>query len=372
MIEFPTHIRVGLTTDGSPRIHRDGPCWRLENLSIGNGFHWQQTISVRLPGEIEIPSIPHLVINTLPVEEYLRCVVGSEMNPAAPVEFLKAHAIISRSWACRMIMHPNFTVNHACPMHGNRISTWEDAADHSDDPYDVCADDHCQRYQGIQTISDVASQAISHTSGMVLGDENGDVADARFSKCCGGKTELFSTCWQDTDLPYLRSVQDLYCDLSTFPASRRQLLLAGILKDYDLHSRDTDTLWGNWTAEISSAELRRKILDKYGVDLGEIKNVIPIERGPSGRIYSLAIEGDKDSITIGKELTIRRLLAKDCLMSSAFLPTVSSRRLLMRGRGWGHGVGLCQIGAARMAAEGFHCEDILSFYYPGTKILKLY
>ena len=393
-------IRVGITTDGAPHLRTmaDGTTL-LENQRIGCGFHWQRTLMTYLPGKVEAGG-PCLVINTLPIETYLRCVVGSEMNPAAPIDFLKAHAIISRTWVLKLLSEatagPSGAIHHCSASPGQapgligqlpppaaqllntdeisdrKFISWEDHEDHAADcGFDVCADDHCQRYQGLQPISHAAEQAIAETDGLVLVDADGNIADARFSKCCGGRTEIFSTCWQDLDLPYLHSIPDPHCDLSRLPETQRQTLLEGILKDYDLDTEDSTELWGEWQKEISSDSIRRMIMLKYQIDIGEVIALEPIERGPSGRIKLLRITGDRDAITIGKELTIRRLLARDCLKSSNFTAEVSDRRIRLRGRGWGHGVGLCQIGAARMAADGADFREILSFYYPGTIIQKL-
>lgn len=378
-------IRVGMLSSGTPRLEGH----RLLNLLIGNGFHWQREIAADLPGELTAEE--GQLVNILLLEEYLQNVVGSEMNPQAPIEFLKAHAVISRSWALRRIMkdpEEDKGIKRSEDKGKERIEIgWEDDADHSGDPFDVCSDDHCQRYQGRQPISGAALRAIEETRGVVLTDKEGKVADCRFSKCCGGKTEKFSACWQDRDYDYLPSQADSWCDLSDLSQDKRRALLGSILKGYDLES--ADETWGEWEIGISEEELRGRLRQIYGWDRGKLLKVETAERGESGRITSLKITAEEGTIIIGKELRIRQLLQADCLKSSAvwFRDVVRGTmyeghygdigrfcdgKLRLRGRGWGHGVGLCQIGAARMAAEGRSWEEILLYYYPNTIINKIY
>ncbi|MCM1377633.1 MAG: SpoIID/LytB domain-containing protein [Clostridium sp.] len=378
-------IRVGLHTDGPPRLRRDGDEWRLSNLLIGKGFHWQRKLEVVLPEEVSVLSNRNFVVNTLPVESYLLCVAASEMNPLAPKEFLKAHAIISRSWVMRRLSGREFVkANNDGKIKGALYKdiqgrdgqifiTWEDEADHHDDPFDVCGDDHCQRYQGRQSTPQATLNAIRSTRGIVLTDPNGGgIADCRFYKSCGGHTERFSSCWQNVDPEYLRSVPDKWCNLSSVEPTLRLSLLHRILKSYDLDTRNCNDVWNTWHRKISLEDVRLRILSTYGCDTGNISDIRVVERGSSGRIILLEFRGSRMSVIIGKELAIRRLLADNCLMSSAFSLTIRDEMLLLEGKGWGHGVGLCQIGAARMAAEGYSCNDILSFYYPGTIPFKLY
>lgn len=384
MREIP-RIRIGMPTSGEPIA--DGN--RLLNLLIGKGFHWQRTITATLPGSLRIYPERALAVNTIDIEEYLRSVVGSEMNPDSPTDLLKAHAVISRSWAMLRLQKEDGEKNGDCEPEEReeereqsapgkegratiRIWGWEDDSDHHGEGFDVCSDDHCQRYQGLQPISEAAREAIDSTCGIVLTDERGRIADCRFSKCCGGRTELFSSCWQDEDPEYLQSRDDRWCDLSDLPPSYRQRLLRSVLKDFDTDCREETALWGDWEARIGLDELRSRLIRLHSADPGEIKSVRPLQRGASGRIIRLLISGEKADIEIGKELRIRRLLAPDCLMSSAFTPSIEGDTLIMRGRGWGHGVGLCQIGAARMASEGKDWREILAHYYPGTEIRRLY
>lgn len=362
-------IKVGIPTQGEPRLERaEGGLTRLNNMLIGKDFHWQQCLSVLLPGRVEVIDTDEeckdtdagfSIINHVPLEIYLQCVVGSEMNPEAPIEFLKSHAVISRSWALGKIFktHPEDNVGRVETP--DCIIGWDDTSSHHS--FHVCSDDHCQRYQGIQSISSQAEEALSSTAGIVLTDSKGDVIDARFSKCCGGRTELFSTCWQDRELPGLESFPDSWCDVSHISARA----LRSVMKEYDLSTG----VGYSWTEEVSKAYIARNLKEKFGRSVGKILSLHPIESGPSGRIRLLEVIGEDGSLLLGKELWIRRLLSPSHLYSSAFDIEDKGEKIVLTGRGWGHGVGLCQIGAAHMALEGASFQDILSFYYPGT-VLK--
>lgn len=382
-------INVGIPTDGAPRIRHEDGLNIVENQLIGLGFHWQRSFISRLPGELyPIADGVFTLLNRVPLETYLECVVGSEMNPAAPLEFLKAHAIISRSWALGKIMrgrneHPQ-AMSESNPVSkpatnpelgpgsaqgkirdDGRIIDWQDESDHS--AFDVCSDDHCQRYQGVQPLSEAAAEAIRSTSGLVLLDKDGNLVDARFSKCCGGRTELFSTCWQDEERNCLESFEDPWCDLSGLSEEERGNLLQGIVKEYDM-----DNGGGyRWETEVDKKLIARNLKDKLGVDIGEISNMEVLERGASGRIKRLEIRGGDGRIQIGKELTIRRIFSTSHLYSSAFEWADKGNTFHLRGKGWGHGVGLCQIGAAAMALAGRGFRDILGFYYPGSRIAEI-
>lgn len=373
-------IAVGIPTFGQPKLVPVGPgLTRLENMLIGKDFHWQKSLEVLLPGRIEVISkgdsgkvIPgsnsednFSVIDHVPLETYLECVVGSEMNPAAPLEFLKAHAIISRSWAVGKVLGCHPEDDEGRRDDSNVLIGWDDTATHK--YFHVCSDDHCQRFQGIQPVSRKAKEAIDSTAGTVLIDTSGNILDARFSKCCGGVTEVFSTCWQDREMPGLESVHDPWCDLSMLPEEKRMKVLKGVLKDYDL-----STCGGfSWETEVLKSEIEKNLLKKFNRKVGKIISLHPVRRGPSGRISSLRIEGDAGELLLGKELWIRRLLSPTHLYSSSFEISNLGDRVRLKGRGWGHGVGLCQIGAARMALEGATCEEILKHYYPSASIGKI-
>lgn len=379
MVKSNIWIDVGIKTDGNPIVEKHNGFHILKNMLIGDNFHWQKTIEVHLPGDI-IPFNHSFcsdekvtgadknitLINRLPLETYLECVLGSEMNPSAPFEFLKAHAIISRSWALGKILniHPKDTEGRVNTH--NKTIGWEDTEGHKG--FHVCSDDHCQRYQGLQSINTNTLKAVSETSGEILTTQHGNIVDARFSKCCGGRTELFSTCWQSLKVDCIESFVDPWCDLSHLPKEDQYAILSSILKDYDLA---TEGYGFRWEAEISKSEVRNNLQTRFNRDIGEIIRLIPLHRGPSGRIDLLRIQGADGTLDFGKELWIRRLLSLSHLYSSSFEIEDFNSYFRFTGRGWGHGVGLCQIGAANMALHGFSYGEILSFYYPSSEIRSL-
>lgn len=367
-------ISVGIKTDGVPVMETFPDYTLVSNMLIGDGFHWQHTIEARLPGKVEPISGAGVesggadqritLINRLPLETYLECVVGSEMNPDAPTEFLKAHAVISRSWAFGKISgtHSSGSQGHvACP---DCIIGWDDTEGHNG--FDVCSDDHCQRYQGLQDISPQGRKAIRTTAGQVLVNPEGSVVDARFSKCCGGTTEVFSTCWQDEEKECLKSFEDPWCNLSELDEITRKALLSTVLKDYDIGA--TEGYGYRWTEDVDKSLIARNLRERFGRDIGEIKNIEPLSRGASGRIDKLRVTGSKGSFILGKELWIRRLLSESHLYSSAFDIEDRGDHFHLSGKGWGHGVGLCQIGAANMARCGHDYKSILAFYYPRARV----
>lgn len=370
------NVRVGIYTAGEPVISHSTDHLCIENALMGVGFHWQRAYRLMLPPDAvvassegkhtSVPSEEPTVIATLPAEAYLRSVVSSEMNPAAPLEFLKAHAIIARSWLLRQIERsagdrPDYTAG----TDDKRVIRIYDASAHSG--FDVCNDDHCQRYQGEEAVTERAAEVVRLTEGLVLTDAEGRTADCRYSKCCGGTTELFSTCWQDTDYPYLISQADPWCE----PLHQDDALEA-VLKDYDRQTTSRD--YYRWKRYVSAEGIASRLKEFTRRDIGDVKSITPLEAGPSGRVKLLRISGTAGDIEVGKELLIRRLLATDCLLSSAFtVERAGDGRdgFILHGRGWGHGVGLCQIGAASMAIAGHSAEDILAFYYPGTHIATI-
>ena len=361
---------MGIKTDGAPVLRKDGEFTVLDNMVIGDGFHWEKTIKVTLCGKIELLNPENRedkisLINTLPVETYLECVVGSEMNPEAPIEFLKAHAVISRSWVLGKILNLHTQDSDGRLNTDHCLIGWDDTSSHQE--FHVCSDDHCQRYQGLQNLHPTSLQAIKSTAHEVLISKKGNIIDTRFSKCCGGVTELFSTCWQPVEPDCIESIVDPWCDLSGYSPQSRRLLLSKVLKDYDL---STPGYGYSWEIEISKTEIERNLLEKFGRDIGKLVKVIPIHRSPSRRIDLIRLEGTKSYLDIGKELWIRRLFSSNHLYSSAFDIEDLGDKLKLTGRGWGHGVGLCQIGAANMAASGASYQDILSFYYPGSILTK--
>ena len=314
------------------------PSYVLHDVVIGIDFHWEQKRTLKFAGGLKfiVEGDKVRAVNLVGMEDYLLSVISSEMKSSAAPDLLKAHAVISRSWL---------------------MARMQDHSAH--DNFDVCADDHCQRYQGLtMAVGDKVRTAIDETWGQVLRYQ-GQLCDTRYAKCCGGKTELFSTCWEDIDYPYLQCVDDPWCDCEN------DAILAQVLNDYDQQTKD----FHDWTVRYEPAELAALVRERTGIYFGEILALEDIERGPSGRIKYLRIVGSKRSEVIGKELKIRRALSPSHLKSSAFsVERDPAGAFVLRGRGWGHGVGLCQIGAAVMAANGYDYRQILLHYYPGTHV----
>lgn len=333
-------IKVGILTAPHIEFEQKENTFVLKNVRIGIGFHWDRHEDQEFAGKLEIRDNAdgtQTAINTIDLEEYLCSVISSEMNANSPIELLKAHAVISRSWAIRAMQKPNH------------------------EGFDVCADDHCQRYEGLRRMNERAVEAVHATRGQVLmfGDE---ICDCRYYKCCGGKTEIWRTCWEDIDVPYIQSVT---CDYCKSPLPK---VLRLVLNDYDQETKD----FRDWKVSYTAEELSEIIRTKSGMDFGEIVDLIPLHRGASGRIDRLKIVGTKHTEVIGKELKIRLWLSRSCLYSSWFEVEKSIQNSVvsfqLSGHGWGHGAGLCQIGAAVMASEGIKYQDILAYYYVGSRL----
>ena len=347
-----------------PSLQFSAGSFTLYGVTIGVDFHWQRSRDLSYSGILEfiVEGDKITAVNKVDVEEYLLSVISSEMKASAGVEFLKAHAVISRSWVLSQIRDKRRSKAGANGMVDTpeKYIHWFDHEDHT--AFDVCADDHCQRYQGINmAVGDYVRQALADTCGEVLA-YGGNICDARFSKCCGGVSEVFSTCWEDEDYPYLQSVKDPFCDTSDAE------ILSQVLNDYDLETQD----FYRWEQRYTQEELSELICRRSGIDFGVVEDLIPLERGVSGRIKSLLVKGSKRTMEIGKELIIRRWLSESHLKSSAFEIRRECTDFVLEGRGWGHGVGLCQIGAAVMGARGYNYKEILAWYYPGAEIEKCY
>ena len=375
----------------------------LKGVTIGIGFHWQRTENQTFSGSLRLVRIGGQLqaINVLPVEDYLKSVISSEMKATAPLELLKAHAVISRSWLlCQIARRKDAQFGYRYEALGDHTAEggqtglkWYGRDDHA--LFDVCSDDHCQRYQGLtREISPRAALAVDLTRGLVL-TSGGELCDTRFSKCCGGITEAYSTCWDNKDVPYLQPVTDnpantaapcfdseeqaerfiLDAGADAFCNTRDRQLLAQALNDYDTETPD----FFRWRVEYSQAELSALVLKKTGRDLGQIADIVALKRGRSGRIWLLEIRGTKQTLRIGKELEIRRALSPSHLYSSAFTvrkhnpdPQGIPQTIELIGAGWGHGVGLCQIGAAVMASRGYTYRQILCHYYKNTQLDKFF
>jgi SpoIID/LytB domain protein len=370
--------------------HEDS-LFTLFNVTIGNRFHWERTEDQTFQGSLILQVRDDgtiTAINEISLEDYLISVISSEMSSAAPMEFLKAHAILSRSWLLAALDRKKKAKD--APKLAERlienekeVMRWYDRQDH--DLFDVCSDDHCQRYQGTTKIlSEQAEEAIHETRGMTITYQD-EICDARYSKACGGLTEEFDTAWDDKRIPYLESISDASIShhlIRTEEEARRWILsepeaycntkegalLEKILPDFD---RETKGFF-RWRVEYSREEMEEILREKSGFDFGTLKEITPLQRGPSGRISRLKIIGSKRSMVVGKELEIRRWLSRSHLYSSAFIVTVEGNRVIFHGAGWGHGVGLCQIGAAVMATKGFSAEEILKHYFRGVEIKKIY
>lgn len=347
--------------------NHDISTFTLFNVVIGINFHWQRFENQTFHGALKfvVDGDKIQAINILSVEEYLVSVISSEMNASAPLEFLKAHTVIARSWLLAQ--------------HGNH------------ELFDVCADDHCQRYQGlVRQTSTTVRTAVESTLGIVMMYDD-DICDARYSKCCGGATELFETCWEDVPHPYLIGKRDskerfTLPDLSqednarewimscpeSFCNTNDKTILSHVLNTYDQETKN----FYRWKVEYTEEELSLLIQRKTGIDFGIIEDLIPLERGTSGRICELKIVGSKHTETIGKELKIRHALSESHLYSSAFIVDKKQNGdkivFCLHGAGWGHGVGLCQIGAAVMGSQGYTFDEILEHYYPGVEFRQLY
>lgn len=372
----------------------------IKDVVIGVQFHWERKEKENFKGSLKLLRKGDKVtaINIINIEEYLKSVISSEMSAKSSMALLKAHAVISRSWLLSQIEQSKSKGNLTAAEKGMIVSDeevlrWYDREDHED--FDVCADDHCQRYQGITKIfTDSARKAVEETSGLVMkfGQE---ICDARFSKACGGISEAFENVWEGKKVPYLSRVidykfepEDFDTDLTKEQNSVKWIsgnpeaycntddkaILSQVLLHYDQETID----FYRWQTELTQAKIQELLKNKMGIDLGVILRMIPLHRGESGRIYSLKIEGSRKSITIGKELEIRRALSDSHLYSSAFIVETLDvvdgvpGKFLLRGAGWGHGVGLCQIGAAVMAEKGFSFDEILLHYYRGIDLVKIY
>jgi stage II sporulation protein D len=349
----------------------------IGDVTIGIGFHWERKERQVFRGTLRIVKREAglVAINDVSLEEYVTSVISSEMSASCPLELLKAHAVISRSWLWFPKANPRPASGSGSVSDSHEILRWYGREAHPD--FDVCADDHCQRYQGItKAFSPAAAEAVRATTGEFL-RYHGAICDARFSKCCGGITERYATAWEDVDIPYLTSVYDgpaqsrvvgaedwIRSTPSAYCNTNDPELLSRVLPGFDQETRD----FYRWRVAYTATELGALVKWKLGADLGPIRTLQPLARGPSGRIYRLKIAGERDYLVIGKELEIRRVLSRTHLYSSAFVIENDNGGFVLRGAGWGHGVGLCQIGAAVMANQGRSYTEILRHYYPGTVV----
>jgi SpoIID/LytB domain protein len=371
-------------------------CVELKDVVIGINFHWERKEDQQFKGGLKliVEDGKLTAINQIGVESYLTSVISSEMSATSSPELLKAHAVISRSWLLAQI-EKNKDLGAAAHYQStfktdDELIRWYDREDHT--RFDVCADDHCQRYQGIIRQNDAVAVAIEATRGTVL-EYDGKICDARFSKSCGGVTETFENCWEPVVHDYLTVLRDtpeendfedltdeataekwIRTDPPAFCNTHDKEILSQVLNDYDQETMD----FYRWHVTYAQQELSALITKRSGIDFGSIIDLIPIERGTSGRLIRLKIVGSKKTMTIGKELEIRKTLSTSHLYSSAFVVDKGAEvngvpeSFTLTGAGWGHGVGLCQIGAAVMSAKGYAYDRILLHYFKGAELVKRY
>lgn len=373
----------------------DGATFTLHEVIIGIDFHWQRTQQQTFSGELHLcmDNGKICAINCLPVEDYLLSVISSEMSSTSSLQLLKAHAVISRSWVMGKMKKSKGTESDTecetsvpyVPISSIPSSSaafalptyirWYDTQSHTQ--FDVCADDHCQRYQGIVNVNPMVCRAVEETCGEVLMYDD-EVCDTRFSKCCGGMMEEFQNCWQDEPKAYIVGKPDIIDDsrsvavVDAFCNTNDRQIISQVLNDYDQETAD----FYRWKVTYTQAQLSELVCRKSGVDFGTILSLEPVERGVSHRIVRLRIVGTKCTAIVGKELEIRKWLSETHLYSSAFdveqlMDDEGNIQFVLNGRGWGHGVGLCQIGAAVMGHLGYDYREILTHYYPNSEIHKI-
>lgn len=378
--------------------------FELKNVVIGINFHWERRENQRFEGALKFivekagAEVKITAVNVIAVESYLKCVISSEMSATASAELLKAHAVISRSWLLSSILHKT---ENAVPKHEHishsgdcrELIRWYERDAH--DAYDVCADDHCQRYQGItRATTNAVNEAIEATRAEVLMYNNA-ICDARYSKSCGGFSETFDTCWAPVHHPYLSGIadndiitDDFNPDLTmeeqaekwirssppAFCNNNDPVILSQVLNHYDQETTD----FYRWQVVYSQEEMANLLYRRSGIDFGSIVDLIPLKRGVSARIHALKIVGTKETMVVGKELEIRKWLSESHLYSSAFVVDKTGDKqglpeiFTLTGAGWGHGVGLCQIGAAVMGEKGYSYTQILYHYFRGSKLERIY
>jgi SpoIID/LytB domain protein len=391
------YIEIG---EGFEPSNEESDSFMIRDVLIGINFHWQQKQNQQFLGAIKFvkENGKLTAVNYLSVEDYLVSVISSEMSATSSIELLKAHAVISRSWLFAQMekkkeLDSQHKKNTSSFVSEDEIIRWYDREDHT--LYDVCADDHCQRYQGITKLyAHNAQTAIEETKGLVLVYDD-KICDTRFSKSCGGISENFENVWEPIEHPYLKAIVDYKfppdgyeLDLTieenavkwiksnppAFCNTNDERVLNQFLVDYDRNTKD----FYRWTIEYTQEEISELIARKTGIDFGEILDFVPIERGPSGRLIKLRVVGSKKTMTIGKELEIRKMLSENHLYSSAIVIEKKNiengvpKNFKIYGAGWGHGVGLCQIGAAVMSDMGYKFDEILAHYFKDANLKKIY
>ncbi len=373
-----------------------GASFVMRNMVIGIHFHWERAEDETFRGDLRLvcDGAGIMAVNEIGVEEYLKSVISSEMSAGSPMELLKAHAMTSRSWLVAMLERQKSKEKKEGGLRrttqtDDELIRWYDREDHA--RFDVCADDHCQRYQGVTKImSRTAREAVEETRGKFL-TSGGEICDARYYKACGGTTDVFASAWENQTVSYLQSISDAprpFAPIKTEREAARWLksepeaycntkdgkILRQILPSFDRETTD----FFRWRVEYKREELETILNEKSGFNFGTLMDIVPVQRGPSGRIIRLKIVGSQKTLIVGKELEIRRWLSKSHLYSSAFIveterdPEGIPLKITLIGGGWGHGVGLCQIGAAVMATKGKKAEEIVQHYFRSAELKKLY
>jgi len=396
------HLDTGGASFSGPKgvlqcVPLEGAVFSLDEVTIGIRFHWERQETQTFAGALILQADDRgtlTAVNELPLETYLASVVSSEMNALAPLAFLQAHVVASRSWLLAMLerrragVSPSGSKDRGRRGHGE-ILRWYGREDHG--RFDVCADDHCQRYQGLtKMVGGKAGEAVRATRGLAL-VHDAAVCDARYYKACGGITDCYENAWEDRTVPYLTSISDAphsFSPIRTEAQARRWVLsrpdcycntadatiLEKVLPDFDRETTD----FFRWEVSYDRKALEAILKKKSGIDFGDLQDMTPLERGPSGRIVRLRIAGSRQAVVVGKELEIRRWLSNSHLLSSAFVVDAVGGagelpdRFILHGAGWGHGVGMCQIGAAMMAHQGYTEEEILGHYFPAATLRRLY
>ncbi len=362
--DAPFEFAIGVEKREATRVscvprRQDSPFY-LHDIPIGRGFHWERHERLSYRGELHLFASRGdglTAMNRIPLETYIRSTVFSEMGPDLPDAFLAAQAVAARS-----------TVLATANRH------------HRGEGFHLCNDDHCQCYQGVLREPQVISPALGETEGEIL-VSNGRPVDARYAKCCGGVSETYEAVWGGEGHPYFISrpcgefeTADLTQEqnMQEFLSQRAPAFCNDELHAYPERWREES--YFRWQREYNASELQTLIEAKVGIEVGTVRELRPIKRGASGRILILEIVGSKQTLRIYRELEIRRVLFLSHLPSSCFIVETEGKgpdKFRLIGAGWGHGVGLCQLGAAAMAHKGRSKQRILEHYYPETKLFSI-
>lgn len=349
----------------------------LKSVIAGRGFHWAKHIEVKLAFKLEfsVREGSLLVINEMPIEEYLACVATSEMSAECPESYIEAQTIVARSWMLANVEQKHTYLG-----------------------FDVCNDDCCQRFQGVNNLTPHSKKAADNTRGQVLLYEN-EIVDARYSKSCGGVMEKFENLWENSPKDYMQNKSDSHNEFNVDLTKESELKTwvntvpksfcsPHYIKEEELHKYlghvDEQSKYFRWKVETTQEELVENIKDKLDIDICFVLLLIPIKRAGSGRILELEISyldsnNIKNTLIIYKDYEVRRVLHKMFLYSSAMtIDAINENdskyptKFVLNGAGWGHGAGLCQIGGIGMSLAGYRTDEIVKHYYPGAELSKIY